>query len=224
MEESNIQNQINALNDKMDILLDYVNQQRLNSSAVQDLVSDIAIIGKDAYDSTITELENQKVELDPDDLKILGIKLLKNIKNFNTLIGMFESLNDFLKDAGPIANEMLIDFTKKMHDFEKKGYFEFFEEVGLIMDNIITHYSREDVRQLADNIVTILDTIKNLTQPEMLNTLNNVVGIYTSIEIDKIPEYSVWKLMREMKKPEMKRGLGFFVTFMKNMAKGNETN
>ena len=40
--------------------------------------------------------------------------------------------------------------------------------------------------------------------------------------MENIPEYSIFKVMREMNKPEMKRALGFFVTFMKNM--GAETN
>ena len=43
-----------------------------------------------------------------------------------------------------------------------------------------------------------------------------------SMEMDNVPEYSIFKVMREMNKPEMKRALGFFVSFMKNMAA--ETN
>ena len=45
-----------------------------------------------------------------------------------------------------------------------------------------------------------------------------------SIETENIPEYSIFKVMREMNKPEMKRALGFFVTFMKNMAAKTNNN
>jgi len=67
-----------------------------------------------------------------------------------------------------------------------------------------------------------METVRSATQPEMMTALNNGLKIYGSMEMENVPEYSILKVMREMKKPEMKRALGFFVTFMKNMAA--ETN
>ncbi len=218
MDEKNIQIQINELNQKMDIILEHVNQQRLKADAIEDLISDLSIVGKDMYDASVEELDNRAVEIDPDELRNLGIGLLRNVKNFNQLLVLFESANDFMKDAGPIANEVIIDLTKKLHEFEKKGYFEFFGEAANIIDNIVTHFSKEDVRMLADNIVVIMETLKNITQPDMLKSVDNAVKVYGSLEMDNIPEYSIWKLMRELNKPEMKKALGFTVTFLKNIA------
>lgn len=224
MDEKNIQQQINELDQKVNLILDYVNQQRLKSQRTDDLIDDLSIVGKDVYDTAVTELENQGVEIDLADLRILSVKLLKNTKNFNTILNALESVMDFLKDASPIANEMIIDFTKKLHEFDKKGYFEFFGEATKILDNIVTNFSKEDVKQLADNIVLILQTVKNLTQPEMLNLVNNTVKVYGSLEMDEVPQYSIWKLMREMGKPEMKKAMGFMVTFIKNIANNTESN
>ncbi len=222
MESKNIQEQMDQLNQKLDLILEHVNQQRLKSEAVEDLIADVSIIGKDVYDTTVAELETQAVELDPEELKTLGIRILKNVHNFNEVMGMFESITDFMKDASPIANEVIIDFTRKLHEFEVKGYFEFMAEIGSVVDNIVTHFTREDIKLLADNVVTILETVKSMTQPEMLNSINNAVKIYGSLEMESVPEYSVWKLMREMNKPEMKRSLGFVVSFMKNLSQPNK--
>ena len=218
MEEKNIQTQINELNQKVDLILDYVNQQRLKSDAVEDLISDFSIIGKDVYDSTVEELDDRGIEIDPDELRNLGVSMLRNIKSFNNVLSLFESANDFVKDAGPIANEMIIDLTKKFHEFEEKGYFEFFAEAANIMDNIVTHFSKEDVKMLADNVVVIMETVKSITQPDLLKSVDNAIKVYGSLEMDNVPEYSIWKMMREMNKPEMKRALGFMVTFMKNLS------
>jgi len=218
MEDKNIQTQINELNQKVDLILEYVNQQRLKSDAVEDLISDMSIIGKDVYDSTVEELDNRGIEIDPDELRDLGVGLLRNIKSFNNVLGLFESANDFVKDAGPIANEMIIDMTKRFHVFEEKGYFEFFAEFGNIMDNIVSHFGKDDVKMLADNIVVILETVKSITHPNMLKSVDNAVKVYGSMETENIPEYSVWRMMREMNKPEMKRALGFMVTFLKNLS------
>ena len=224
MEEKELQTQITELNQKVDLLLEYVNQQRLKSNQLEDLVADFSIVGKDMYDSAVEELDNRMVNLDLDQVKGLVLRVLRNIENMNNALEMFESINDLVKDASPIFNEVIIDFTKKLNEFDKKGYFEFFAEAGNIFDNIITHYSPEDVRSLSDNVVTILETVRSATQPEMMAALNNGLKIYGSIEMDNIPEYSIFKVMREMNKPEMKRAMGFFVTFMKNLSAETNTD
>jgi len=218
MDEKNIQTQINELNSKVDLILDYVNQQRLKSGAVDDLISDVSIIGKDVYDSVVLELDNQSVEIDPEELQMLGIKLIKNIKNFNTLLDLLESITDFAKDASPIVNEIIIDFTKKINVLEQKGYFEFFVEISKVLDNIITKLSPEDIKQLADNVGIILEIVKNFSQPEILNLLNKSLLTFNNVAKEDIPKYSMWKLFKEMRSSEMKQTLGFALTFIKKFS------
>ena len=181
MNEKSIQPQIDEINQKLDLVLHYVNQQRLKSEAIEDLVTDVSIVGRDIFHDAVNELDNQNIELDMDEIKILIFKLIKNTGNFVSVLGAFESLNDFLKDAGPVANEVMIDVIKKMHEFEKKGYFEFIKELIHVFDNIITNY-------------------KNLNP-------------------DNVEEYSMWKALREMRTPEMKRGIGFVMLFLRNLSK-----
>ncbi len=219
VKSDNVQVQINEINQKLDLLIGYMNEQRLKSEMIEDLVSDVSIISKDAFSDVVYELDKQGIELNVNDIKLLIYKLVRNVNNFSQVMDMFESVTDLIKDAGPIINEVGIDITNKLHEFEQKGYFEFFKELTRVMDNIISSYPPEDVKALADNIVTILDTVKNLTQPDMLHAINNAVSIFKNLDTDNIPEYSLWKVFREMNTPEMKRGLGFIMTFMKNLSK-----
>ena len=213
--------QIAELNQKVDTILEYVNQQRLKSQAVDDLVADVSIIGKDVYDSTVKALDEHEVVLDPDQLRELGIRVAQNVGNFNTMLDTMGSAMDLLKDVGPIANEVIIDATKKLHEFEQKGYFEFMKEFGAIIDNVVTHYGVNDVRMLADNVVTILDTVKNLTQPDVLKSIDTAVKVFSSMETEDVPQYSIFRVMREVNKPEMKKAWGFLFTFLKNMSRNN---
>ncbi len=213
--------QIAELNQKVDTILEYVNQQRLKSQAVDDLVADASIIGKDVYDSTVKALDDHEVVLDPDQLRELGIRVAQNVGNFNTILDTMGSAMDLMKDVGPIANEVIIDTTKKLHEFEQKGYFDFLMEFGQVIDNVVTHYSKEDVRLLADNVVVILDTVKNLTQPDVLKSIDTAVKVFSNMETEDVPEYSIFRVMREINKPEMKKAWGFLFTFLKNMTKNN---
>ena len=218
-EDTNIQMQIDALDKKMDMILGYVQQQNLQSKMVEDLVSDLSIIGKDAYDSTVTELDKRQVELDPSELTGLAVSFLRNIGNIKTVMDTLEMAVDLGKEVGPIANEVIIDFTKQMNSLEQKGYFDFIREIGPIVDNIVQGFSPQDLKELANNIVSILSMIKEMTQPEVLNTMQNAMKAFNSMETESVPSYSIWKLMKEMNSPEMKKALGYGITFMKNVSK-----
>jgi uncharacterized protein YjgD (DUF1641 family) len=221
METNTIQKQIDELNQKLDQVLAYTIAQNKRAQVVEDLFDDLSIVGKDFYDTTVSELDKRMIEVNPEQVQQLLISLLKNVRNFNQAISMMESMIDFARDASPIAREMMIDLVNRLHEFERKGYFEFFAESAKIVDNIVSHFSKEDVANLANNVVSILETIKNLTQPEMLNSLNNAVKVFNSIDWDNAPQYSIWKLLRELGKPEMKKALGFSVAFIKNVSNIN---
>jgi uncharacterized protein YjgD (DUF1641 family) len=218
METQSLEQQIQVLNNKMDRLLDHVHEQRLRTQSLEDLIADLSIVGKDAYDSAVAELDKQSVELDPSQLSLLAAKLLKNLPNFAIALDAFESVMDLTKDVGPIVNETIIELTHKLHEMEQKGYFEFFSSTVGILDNVVSHFSKEDVQSLADNVVPIMETVKSLTQPEMMTAFKNAIQVFNSIEQDNIPSYSIFKLIREMNQPEMKRAMGFAVMFLKNLS------
>jgi uncharacterized protein YjgD (DUF1641 family) len=221
MAEKDLQRQINEINEKLDEILVCATQQRLRSAMMDDLLADISIIGKDAFRSTVSELDKQGIELNVEDLKYLAFKVIKNLDKFTDTVTAFESIYDLLHDVSPVAKEVIIDFIKKLHELEQKGYFSFFSEIIKVVDNIVTHYNAEDVRKLADNIVLIVDTVRNATQPDTLRALNNAVLTYQKMDFDNIPQYSVWKMIKELRTPEMKRGIGFLITFLKNLSSEN---
>ena len=222
MANENIQEQINEINRKLDIVLEEVMAQRETRQSIEDLGSDLSIIGKDVFKNTVVELENAGVELDGEALKLLMLKLVRNVDTITEMFEMLESANDFIKDVTPIMHQVGLDGIKLMHEFEQKGYFDFMKASMEIMDNIVSHYGEEDVKHLADNIVTILETVKNLTQPQMLKAINNGLVVYRSLEVKQIPEYSIWKALKEMNSREMRKGIGFMITFLKNIVR--ETN
>lgn len=222
MDNNNMQEQINEINRKLDLVLDEVMAQRETRQSIEDLTADIAIVGKDAFSSVVTELDNAGVELDGEAVKMLMLKFVRNIDTINEMFEMLESANDFLKDITPILHQMGLDGIKKMNEMEQKGYIDFFREGVKILENIFTHFKIEDVKELADNAVTILETVKSLTQPEMLKAMNSGLVVYKSIDVRGVPEYSLFKAMMAMNSKEMRRGLGFMITFLKNISKETE--
>lgn len=224
MADQNIQQQIDEINRKLDLILEEITLQKQSRETTEDLITDLSIIGKDVFKNAVVELDKAGVELNSDSVAGLGIRLIRNVDNLNEFLDTLESINDFLKDATPIARQIGLDSIQKMHELEQKGYFDFFRELALALDNIVLGFTKEDVKAFSDNIVTILSTIKSLTQPDMLDALNNAVKIYKNLDTRNIPEYSIWKALRELRSPEMRRALGFMITFLKNLTKEEVTN
>lgn len=215
--DNSIQIQINELHQKMDVLLDYVNKQRLNSEVVEDLIADVSIIGKDVYDSTVEELENSAIEIQPAELTELGISLLRNIKNFNMMIGTFESMVDLSKEVGPIANEMIIDFQKKLGEFEEKGYFTFLEKIMSLLDKTISSVDPKFLDDLTENIPALLDLVRRINWPVVIQMGDKLASSMEQVDFNNPPQYSLFKMAREMNSPEMKRTMGLMISVAKGL-------
>jgi len=112
----------------------------------------------------------------------------------------------------------------RLDEFDRKGYFEFIKESQNIIDKIVTSFNKDDVQALGDNVVTILNTVKNLTQPDMLHSINNAVNVYKSLDFEVSNETSILKLLKEMNTPEFKRGMAFLIQFLKNISEINKPN
>jgi uncharacterized protein YjgD (DUF1641 family) len=220
--KDNLQDQINEINRKLDIVLEEVMAQKETRQSIEDLTTDMTIVGNDIFKSTVTELENAGIELDGEAVKQLLLKLVRNVGTINETFEMLESANDFVKDVSPVLRQMGLDGIHMMNEFEQKGYGDFLRETFKIMDNVVTHFSVDDVKLLADNVVTILETVKNLTQPEMLKAINSGLVVYKSIQIKDVKEYSMWKAIKAMNSKEMKKALGFMITFLQNISQEME--
>ncbi|MGK9369924.1 DUF1641 domain-containing protein [Melioribacter sp. Ez-97] len=218
MDETKIQNQIEELNRKLDIVLEEIELQRRHRREMDDLKDDLMRVGTDLYKTAVEELDEISDSFNTADLLHLGKKLLRNVNTINKAVEQLESIKDFFEDFAPISRDGIIDLMNKLDEYDRKGYFDFMRETRKILDNVVTSFSPEDVRALADNIVMILSTIKNLTQPEMLNTLNNVVNVYKNLNIKVKEDVSLISLLKEMNDPEVKRGLAFGIEFLKNIA------
>jgi len=218
MENSDLQNQITRLNSKLDIILEEIELQKKHRREMEDLKDDLMRVGKDVYDTAVVELEELHDSFQPRDLIYLSKRLLRNVNTIDNSIQQMESLKDFLQDATPLARDYFFDFMNKLDEFDRKGYFQFLKESTKIIDHIVTSFTPEDVKNLSENIVTILQTVKNFTQPDMLQTINSALNVYKKLDIEIKDEVSVFRLLKEMNTPEMKRGIAFLIRFLKSLS------
>lgn len=216
MAEENLKQEIAELNQKVDLLLEYVNQQRLSAKSIEDLLNDGAIIGKDVYDSTVDELDKRQVEVNPAELTNLGVSFLRNINNFNLIMNSFESLVDLSKDLTPIINESLIDLTKWMAEMEAKGYFDLLNKLKEISDEVLSQIKLEDLQKFQEQLPQWISLIKSLSSEKLLFIGNSVNHSINTTDMENIKPLGALGLLRSLNHPEMKKTLGLMVSLAKN--------
>jgi len=104
---------------------------------------------------------------------------------------------------------------------ERKGYFGFARQGMYIADQVVTSFGEEDVRRLGDNVVLILNTVKSLTQPEMMNLINNLTQGFQEAENEAATgelDISTWGLLKQMRDPEMRRGLAVTMATLRRVS------
>ncbi len=219
MENQNIQDQINDLNKKVDLILDHIHEQKQKHEVVEDLVNDLSIVSTDAYKSTVEELDEQQIRLDLNEVKLLMYKFMRNISNFSEMVDLFESMHDFVQDAGPILNEVGIDIVKKLHEFDQKGYFDYLNELNHLLGEIHKHYSVEDLKELSGNIGILFNIMKNLTSTEMLKKAEAATEKLTQMKPGDEDRKSTIGLIREATKPDTRQALVFMMRMLREIVK-----
>jgi len=224
MEEKQLEQEIVEIHKKLDFLTEQFREAQASKSEMLELKNDLTVIGKDMFNAAVEELEDIAPYFEMRDLIHLLKKLLRNTRNINELMEHFESIRDLFHDAKPLGKQVFDELLDTLNKLDQKGYFEFFSEGAKIIDTIVTSFTVDDLRLLRENITTILLTVKSMTQPEMLSSVNNAMGFFQKMDIEIHDDISLWKLFRKANTPEVKKGMAFMLEFVKNMAEnGNKS-
>lgn len=201
------------LNQKVDLLaaqLSYLTEQaQLAERGRQEraeLMHDLIPIVNDAFRLTTEQLEEVQHYVDLGDLLRLLKRLLRNGRNLEAMLDQLESLTDLLQTVGPLSDQAFGKAVDILQAAEQKGYFAFARGGMKIADNIVTSFSEEDVRALGDNIVLILNVVKEMTQPQIMGFVKNTVATVEA-EVAQPIDTSLRALLRQMNDPAVRRGL-----------------
>ena len=203
------------LHQKLDYLTDQLDAQRKRNEVWEELVHDMTPAVNDMVKLTIDELDEIGNDFQLEDVLYLVKRLLRDIR---LLTGLLDQLESAVELTGELKRMMTPSFNQLIEalaELDSKGYFTFLGSTSYIMDQIVSEFGEEDVRALGDNIVTILKTVRNMTQPEIMGLANNAIQ---SIEKPIEGEVSTWGLLREMRNPEVRKGMARMLQMVKAFA------
>lgn len=121
-------------------------------------------------------------------------------------------LSELTGDVSSFSSEAVDKLTGILSTAEQKGYFGFATAAAGVADRVVTNFDANDVEQLGDNVVAILQTVREITQPEMLTLLGRMVGAVraeqAAVAVEDEAAPSLWALVRQLRDPAVRRGMG----------------
>ena len=225
-----MKNDIALLHEKIDILTQQVafltsqaEKQQRRQQSFDELKDDMIPIGNHLIKLTIDELADIGDEFQIEDILYLLKRVLRNTTMLMELFDRMEGLMG-IADEAEILGKQVFNFTvEELDRLERDGYFGFARESWKIAERVVTEFSEDDVKALGNNIVTILKTVRNMTQPEIMALANNAVGAIQE-EIPKDEKVSAWALLRELGNPQVRRGMARMLKLLKALDEQTNLN
>ncbi len=199
---------IDSLTTQLSVLTEFVEDQRRRQRELDDLKADLTPIAMEAYQVAVEQFSELEPYVQLEDLLYLVKRVARTTRNIEMVLDQVESLSDLVKDASPIVNDAVLMAVEQMDAMERRGYFRLAKEGQVVLDNIVDAFGPEDVRQLGNNVVTILTTVKQMTQPEIMGMMQNLAGSMRMAETQpQEVSTSMWSLLKQFRDPQTRRGL-----------------
>lgn len=124
---------------------------------------------------------------------------------------LFEDLTPILKSALQLGSE-------RIEELERQGYFRLARGLVQISERVATHYGPEDLNKLADGVVGILDTVRSLTQPEVLSIVDEAVEVIHNS--DRLRPAGARALFKASRDQDVQRGLAIIIEVLRHLGAG----
>jgi uncharacterized protein YjgD (DUF1641 family) len=219
---STLLQKVEALTAQVQTIAVQLDAQRRSQLVVEELVQELAPVLNQAFKKVVNELAEVDGQFKAEELLFVVKRLLANSHRFNALLDQMESALDLLGEVGHLSKPVYQTALTTFDQLERKGYFVFAQESARVADRIVTEFSAEDVRALGDNIVGILSTVRNMTQPDLMALANRAADTLHDTEPAE-GDSSMWALLREMNDPQVRRGLARMLRVVKSLAEQPES-
>ncbi|MCA9922683.1 MAG: DUF1641 domain-containing protein, partial [Anaerolineales bacterium] len=207
---------IDALTIQVAYLTEEARQQQRRRQEMDELKSDLTPIASDLFRLSVEQLDEVESYVQLEDVLRLLKRLMRNTRNLEQMLDQMESMGSLYQDLNPLGQDAFLSLMNQLDVMERKGYFTFLRGGMAIMDQVVTSFSEEDVRQLGENIVLILNTVKEMTQPEIMHLLQNTATVMREEETTE--NISMFSILRQLNDPAVKRGLAKTLTVLRTVS------
>ncbi len=204
-----LERKVDALTEQVAFLVEEARAARNRREGWEELQATVMPIGAKVLDDVAAELDDAGIT--GDQVVSLLRRLAANVDTMDAAVAQLESVAQLVEVLSPISAQAMDLATDGLQTLEERGYFSFAKAGLEVVDRVVTGFTEEDVEALGDNVVLILNTVKEMTQPEIMAVIYRMLErIHQQQEqLATEPEEppSLWELLKLMRDPEVRRGL-----------------
>ena len=203
--------------EKLDYLTQQYEERLRRQDELNELKQDLVPIANHMIKLSIDELAEIGTDFQAEDLLFLIKRLLRDTHLLVGLLDRLESVVELADETSRIGQQVFNQAVYSLDRLEREGYFTFAQGGWRIVERIVNEFDEEDIDALGENIVTILTTVRNLTQPEIMNMTNNALN---AIQDEPVSEgdISMWALLRDLNDPKVRKGMARLMNMLKVIA------
>lgn len=167
---------LDLLNERMAVVASDADHRRRQREAFDDLAGDLGRVSEDAMAMATRELESLSRTADLADTARLLRRLIEVAPTLERALVGFSAVAELVDDAAPLGSDVMSMLTDRLARADEQGYFAFAAAALGVADRVVTNFDEHDVEQLGDNVVAMLEALRDVTQPEILAFLGRVIG------------------------------------------------
>lgn len=218
-----VEERLDRLSAQVDELVLEMRRQRESREQWAELTHELAPVTRDAMDVASRELEALSRDVTIEDATEFLRTMARSLPKLQAMLVALDSVTELGAEITSIAGAGVSTVSDRLADAERKGYFTFARHGAAMVDQVVTSFTEDDVRALSENIVLILNTVKELTQPEVMGLLNRT-GVslqHIDDDVDAAPP-SMLALVKQMRDPQVRRGLGRTLALLRTVGGENQ--
>jgi len=206
-----------SLHAKLDYIVSQLEAQRARQEEWIELKNDLIPIFNHMIKLSIDELAEVGSEFQLEDLLFLLKRLLRDTHLMIGLLDRLEAAAELSDEVQRLGKQVFNQIVMTLDRMEREGYFTFARGGWRLLERVVTEFSEEDINALGDNIVTILKTVRNLTQPEIMNLTNQALEAIRQ-EPPTDANVSLWSLLKDLADPKVRKGMARLINLVRVLA------
>lgn len=178
------QDQLSMLLERLDRIESHLAEQRRRQEEWDELKQDLIPIGNQMFRLSIDELAEIGMDFRVEDLLFLTKRLLRDIRLLLRMVDQLEAIMGLAEEINLLSKPMFNTVVEELDRLERSGFFNLLRAAWAATQQVATQFSPEDVDAFAQEAGALLGALRE--RPA------------------ETP--SLWRLLREAKSPEVRRG------------------
>lgn len=208
---------LDLLTEQVGAIAEELRRQRESREQWSELVSDLTPVTKGVMDVATRELEDLSEDVSLEDAVRFLKTTARELPRLQALMAQLDSMSQLVSEVMPLVGPGMGKLTDVLQQLDEKGYFMFAQGGIEIADKVVTSFDHDDVVALGDNIVLILNTVKEMTQPEVMGMLKRTFVTVQEVEEAHVEPPSMFALIKEMRDPQTRRGLARVMSMLRTV-------